>query len=255
MSSSLIVALRVRANTLCRIVCFPWAGAGAGAYYPWLRLVPPSLDLLAVRLPGRESMIRQPPFWSLTDAASAIADALSRSRIRPTVFFGHSLGALLAFETARQLEADPECAPDLLVVSGAADPTGHRSGQRLHDLQDGQLWRVAVSMNPDPALADVSEPMRHLFIRLLRADFAMAETYVSDSELPLSMPICVYAGKSDPALDRTTVERWRLRSRAGVTIRWFEGGHFYLHEHATEVVERLVADTRAAVDARRVGQF
>jgi len=246
---SLVVTLRTSPHASCAIVCFPWAGAGVAAFFPWLKLVPDSLDISVVRLPGRESRIAEAPFRSLTEAAKAIAQALAPTLLKRTVFFGHSLGALLAFETAQELEGQQRSILDALVVSGANDPSAPHGGH-LHQLEDDHLRKAVARMSGDAETGQLSPSIQPMILRPLRADCEMAETYVSRRRPPLSTPILAYLGNADSSIDATTIWRWGLCSRAGAQVRWFDGGHFFLRDHPAPVVEQLVADVRTQQQQR-----
>ena len=237
-----VIALRRLAAARAHVVCFPWAGAGVAAFHPWLRLLPTTFALSVIRLPGRESRVREGPFTSVAAAASAIAPSVGRNGSTPTVFFGHSLGALLAFETAAQLEAGAGIPPDLVIVSGAAAPGRVRvPGSSIEQVAE-QFRSAFVGFGvDDEERADVWDA----FIFGLRADLFMARHYGTRARTALSVPIVAYAGRMDRSLDVAAVNAWSAHSRVGLTTRWFDGGHFFLREHPDQVTQQLIADVAA----------
>jgi medium-chain acyl-[acyl-carrier-protein] hydrolase len=241
---ALLARLAAREGARCAVVCFPGAGAGAGVFVPWTRLVPDDVALWAVRLPGRESRLREPPFRSLGDAADAAAAALREGPDLPLVLLGHSMGGLLAFETARRLEADAGRRPLLLAAAASRAPLGPSAGGRFHQMEDEQLARVMAATSGMPDAVGMDASLRQMAVSLLRADLAMVEAYAG-ADAPLQAPIAVYAGRADPGVDAAEVERWRACSRAEVRIHWFDGGHFFLREQPEPVVRRLMEDVRA----------
>jgi surfactin synthase thioesterase subunit len=245
-SNRIVVALRRVPGARAHIVCFPWAGAGVAAFHPWVRLLPSTFDLSVIRLPGRESRIHEGPFTSLVDAANAVACSVGRCRKTPTIFFGHSLGALLAFETAVHLEAGAGVPPDLVIVSGAAAPGKVRSSwTAIRDATDKFRHALVALGIDDDERADVS----NAFLASLKADLFMAQHYGDRARPALSIPIVAYAGRVDASLDVVAVNDWTAHSRVGLTTRWFDGGHFFLREHSDQVTQQLIADVVTAIRA------
>ena len=115
--------------TRMRLFCFPPAGSGTVAYRAWAPLAAPGLEVNAVLLPGRETRFAEPPVDDMAALASQIADAIAPLAGQPFALFGHSLGALLAYEVARRLAAQG-CAPGHLFASGHLAPAiGSRRAQ------------------------------------------------------------------------------------------------------------------------------
>jgi medium-chain acyl-[acyl-carrier-protein] hydrolase len=241
--SPVVVTLGPRARAEYRVVCFPWAGAGPTVFFPWLPLFPDDIELCAVRLPGREASFAEAPFQSFDEASTAVARALDDLNIKRTILFGHSIGALLAFQTAELLEINAAAPPELLVVAAAAPPRSDHNGRSMSELSDNELWTTLLARNSGIAVT-VPLSIRQLLLRQLRADLALLDAPSGSTPRSLAMPIIAYAGTSDLALDRATVRDWEQFSRAGADVQWFEGGHFFLRDAAADVVRQLVLDIR-----------
>lgn len=169
------------------LVCLPFAGAGASFFTPWQDRAPEGPHVLPVRLPGREERFVEEPH---TDAVRAAAEAHTQvTRQLPegarVAVFGHSLGAVLGFELAHRLEAEPGVRLDALVVSGAPGPWSGRA-DRASGLPDAEfLARVRTFAGyAHPALEHPE--MRELLLPLLRADVRTHETYRPASDGPLA---------------------------------------------------------------------
>lgn len=241
--SSVVVTLGPRARAEYRVVCFPWAGAGPTVFFPWLPLFPDDIELCAVRLPGREASFAEAPFQSFDEASTAVASALDDLNIKRTILFGHSMGALLAFQTAELLETNAAAPPELLVVAAAAPPRSDRNGGSMSEMSDNELWTTLIAENSGIAVT-APPSIRQLLLRQLRADLALLDAPSGSTPRSLMMPIIVYAGASDLALDGTTLMNWERFSRAGADVKWFDGGHFFLRDAVAVVVRQLVFDIR-----------
>ena len=234
----MLAKLTAPLDARCALVCFPWAGGGTAGFFPWRPRFQREVALWAVRLPGRESRVREAPHTSLTDAADEAARALLAEAELPLVFFGHSMGALLAFETARRMERAGR-PPRRVIASAAPGPAG-----------DWQVRRAAIlgDMGAAAALGDTPPPgvdpaLHALIVRTVRADMQMVDGYAGGGD-PISIPISAYGGRADPGVDRESLERWRDCTRAAVDVHEFDGGHFFIAESETAFVAQLLHDVR-----------
>ncbi|MFF8973061.1 thioesterase II family protein [Streptomyces sp. NPDC014995] len=247
------------ARDVCRIrlVCFPQAGGGTLAYRPWMPELAPDVEVLPVVLPGRDSRYGEPPISDLAQLARAAAEGLrpvlfDQEHDVPYAFFGHSLGAVLAYETARIL-SDKHHPPALLIVSGSAPP--HRAATAVrpcHTLPDEEFLTEVVRLGgiADAAL-DEPELVRMMF-PVLRADFTAAETYVHATAAPLDCPLVVYVGDTDAGVRRAQLTEWdRATNVRPVRHRVFEGDHFYLDDARRPLLRALRDDLQEAVNAGR----
>src|SRR5262245_10714091 len=105
-----------------RLFCFPYAGGTASAFRGWHDAIPQPIEVCAVRLPGREARLAEPPFTSSETLVPAVADALEACLDVPYALFGHSMGAVAAFEVARELRRRARQPPVRLFLSGARAP-------------------------------------------------------------------------------------------------------------------------------------
>jgi surfactin synthase thioesterase subunit len=224
-----------------RLVCFPFAGAGASAYFAWsrsLRAAP--LEVRAVQPPGRENRLREAPFTELAPLVRALADACGALGDRPFSFFGHSMGALVAFEVTRALQRAGAPLPAHLFVSGAQAPEVPRTEEPLHPLADDDEFIAAVASRYGGVPKAVLEHRELLDVILpaLRADLRITESYVHEPAAPLPCGITAYTGSDDPMVKAEALDGWRTQTSAAFRARVFPGDHFFL----TEQRDALLAD-------------
>jgi len=247
------------AHDACRIrlLCFPQAGAGTLAYRPWTATLAPDVDVLPVVLPGRDSRYREPPFTDLAHLARAAAEGLrpvlfDREHPVPYAFFGHSLGALAAYETARVL-SDAHPPPALLIVSGSAPPPQAAApAPTRHTLPDEEFLAEVVRLGGVPPAALDEPELIRVMLPVLRADFTAAETYTHAAGPLLDCPVAVYAGAADTSVPRAQLTGWdRVTTVRPVRHRLFAGGHFYLDDARHRLLRALRDDLREAVETGR----
>lgn len=225
-----IVPYRQSPSPHVRLICFPHAGAGARVYFDWPRRLPEAIDLWAILPPGHERRLREPLLWRLDALADGAANALRDRLDGPYALFGHSLGALVAFETARRLRGQGVNEPVRLFVSGRGGPRLPLPRPPMHRLPEAEFLRRLREFEGTPEAVLRTPELLALFLPILRADIAAYETYQYAPEPPLHCPISAYGGTGDRQVDRPQLEAWREETIEPLGVRMFPGSHFYLHE-------------------------
>ncbi len=222
-----------------RLFCLPYAGGAAAIYRSWRRAAPGHIQVCALELPGRGSRSRETPYSSLEPLVKELAVSLGGALDQPFALFGHSMGALIAFELARALREQGAPQPAHLFVSAAASPDTAQDGPPVHNRTDAQIMRKLRELNgtPEELLAD--EELMTLMMPVIRADFALLETYGYREEPPLDVPLTVFGGRSDPAVPPGALAGWRRQSAVGSRLRFFPGDHFFLHSAAAGVLGEI----------------
>jgi medium-chain acyl-[acyl-carrier-protein] hydrolase len=235
------VCLRPDPQAPLRIFCFPYAGGGASVFRRWATALAPGVEVRAVQYPGRESRLREPPFRRLKPMVEALVDVLRPALDRPFVFFGHSMGATVAYEVARRLRRDGGPLPLRLFVSARQAPHLPWEEQPMHDRPDAELreWLAKLGGTPEAVLQH--NELMTLLMPLLRADFAIVETYQYEAGAPLDCPITALVGKEDSGTPRERMEGWAAHTSGGFEAQTLPGNHFFLHS-AEEQVLQIVRD-------------
>jgi medium-chain acyl-[acyl-carrier-protein] hydrolase len=242
LASKWLIDRRPVAHAAATLVCFPYAGAGASVYAGWARRVPESVRMLAVQLPGRENRLGEEPLADLDAIVDRLVPDLAPHTDRPYVFFGHSMGALLAFETARRLRDAGRPEPRAIVVSGRRAPHVVSVVPPLRDLATDELIEAVRRFDGTPPAVFDSPELVELFLPALRADFAVAETYAyAPAGGPLSAPMLALSGTEDALCAPAEVEQWRPYTTGGFSHRSYPGGHFFLKEYEAEILQRVLA--------------
>jgi medium-chain acyl-[acyl-carrier-protein] hydrolase len=212
-----------------RLFCFPYAGGSASVFHSWAAALRSDVELNAVQLPGRENRLLDPPFIRLALLVEALAQILPPYLDRPYAFFGHSMGALIGFELARLFRKQGSPGPACLIVSGHRAP--HLPDRRppIHHLPDARFIEELRRLNGTPEEVLQHEELRDLLLPVLRADFAVCETYLYAPEQPLDCPIFVIGGEQDPEVSQDELAAWQLHTRGAFTLHMIPGDHFFLH--------------------------
>jgi len=240
-----------------RLFCFPYAGGGASAYRGWASVLPSDVEVCPVQLPGRESRLREPAFDRPELLILALADALQAHLGLPFAFFGHSMGAMLAFELTRELRRRGGPLPLHLFVSGRRAPQVPAREEDIHDLPEPEFVAKLRELNGTPEEVLQHAELMRLLTPVLRADFAVNETYVFRPEEPLDLGISAFGGLGDAEVTREDIVGWSEHARGVFRLRMLPGDHFFLHsarDLITETVARDLAEiTRMAEQVRTAG--
>ncbi|MFJ8017277.1 thioesterase II family protein [Streptomyces sp. NPDC096339] len=213
-----------------RLVCLPHAGGSASFYFPVSRALTPDIEVLAVQYPGRQDRRSEPVITEVGVLADHIVEQLvATGDDRPLALFGHSMGALVAFETARRLQARGT-SPSALVVSGRRAPHLQREAGIHKRSDDGLVAELKALSGTDADLLGDEEILR-MILPAIRGDYQAVETYRMAPGPALTCPVLALVGDSDPRVDVEGVHGWAEHTDAEFALEVLPGGHFYLvHE-------------------------
>jgi pyochelin biosynthetic protein PchC len=222
-----------------RLICFPHAGAGATAYRTWSELAPPDVEVVSVCYPGRQDRFLEPFAASVDALATAVATELAPLSGVPMALFGHSMGALVAYEVSVRLERAHAITPRHLFVSGrwAPDRTDSRNMHLLDD--DALVAEIHRLGNRDLDVFALAE-LRELMLPVLRADYRLLSDHRRANLDRISTSITAYSGDRDPGCTPHDAAGWVRATSGSFDLRVFPGDHFYLVPEAEALMADLV---------------
>jgi medium-chain acyl-[acyl-carrier-protein] hydrolase len=227
------------------LYCFPPAGGTSSLYRNWHDGLPPWIEVRAVELPGRERRFSERPFTDMDALLAKLApliEGLHASGQRPFVFFGHSMGATIAFELTRRLRERGGIVPRALCLSGRKAPQVPERFPLMYDLDDGPFVEGlrAYGGTPDEVLQN--QELMEIFVPLLRADFTLFETWPFRAGPPLPVPFRVFGGAADSRALRSELQAWRIHTAGSFRLRMISGGHFFLRDEADLTLAALAEE-------------
>jgi surfactin synthase thioesterase subunit/acyl transferase domain-containing protein len=255
-----LVIPRRRPAATMRLVCFPFAGAGAAPFRPWAETLHPSIELIAVEPPGRASRIHEPAEGHLERYLTRLGDALSTVLDRPAAFFGHCLGGLIAWEMARRLRGGTRLDLRAFFVAGVRPPQRlTREGAFEHGLLERLLRHAEfdplrpMHEQPDEVFVEIprhfeipatddflAQPeLRKLLLPTVRADFELTAGYRYAPEPAWDVPITCFAGLDDPYVSREDAAAWSERTRRSFRLHWRPGAHFLVVDDREFIVTTI----------------
>jgi len=210
--------------------------------------MPEWIEVCPVKLPGREDRLFDSPHTSLDELSAVLANELATFTPLPFAFFGHSMGAMIAYELARYLRRRQLPLPVHLLVSGHRAPQLPEMRPHIYHLPDAQFIARLSDMNGTPREVVAHRELMELLLPALRADFTLCDTYTYVPDAPLECPIAALSGTDDAIATPEHIEPWREQTSAVFKMHAFAGGHFFVNTLQQSVI-KTVAEELANIDS------
>ena len=249
------VTRRPNPNAYLRLFCFPYSGAGASVYNSWGERLPATVELHAVQLPGRETRLAEPLCEQLPPLIKAAATAMLPYIDQPFALFGHSMGALFSFELTRYLRRHHQVQPQHLFVSGHGAPQLARLQLPIHELPKQEFIAALRRYNGTPEAVFAHAELLDLLLPILRADFALYETYVYEPDEPFTCPLSVFGGLQDHEAPYARLEPWHEQTQGAYTLEMFSGDHFYFNRESTTFYQSFVRQLQETAEKVAVRSY
>ncbi|WP_158889663.1 thioesterase II family protein [Amycolatopsis anabasis] len=228
-----------------RLYCLAHAGGDARMFAKWAELLPEYIEVCPVQLPGRGERLRQRPLDTLDAVLDDILPVVDTSL--PYALFGHSLGAILAFEAADRLR---DRAPARLFVSGHRGPHLPLREEVIHHLPDAEFVARLRELGGTPQVVLENPGFLRMFLPVMRADFTISETYRYQNRAALNCPIVVFGGTEDPDVNSAELDGWRRHTDGGCRVEQFPGDHFFLFNEPEPMLAVLTSELDEFAPAR-----
>ncbi|SEC92127.1 Surfactin synthase thioesterase subunit [Streptomyces sp. 3213] len=223
-----------------RLACLPYAGGSASFFYPVSRALHPSVEVLAVQYPGRQTRLHEPMIDNIPEFADEIFAALRQLDDKPLALFGHSMGAVLAYEVALRMQDAGLPTPVRLFASGRRAPSRYRD-ERVHAASDADVVaEIRALSGTDETLLGDPEVLA-MILPAIRSDYTAIERYRHEPGRRLDCPVTVLTGDSDPRVSLDEAEDWARHTTGPSEVKVFRGGHFFLADRASEVIDLVAA--------------
>ncbi len=223
-----------------RLICFPFAGGSASFFHSWQALMPDEIELVAIELPGRASRIKEP----LITQGYELLDELEKLELfyepEPFAFFGHSMGAYIAFELSRRLKEKHKPQPFSLFLSARQAPNLDQKEKQLHDLPEKEFIRQIANLNGMPREVLDNAELMEIVSPVLRADCKLLETWCYVESEQLNLPITAMMGEDDPSTKESQIKSWAAFTSNSFNLVKFSGDHFFINTAKKAVVDEIV---------------
>lgn len=225
-----------------KLFCFAYAGGNANVFRSWVDKLDARIELQAIQLPGRAARFKEPLLESMED----ILDALEKSLIKelencPYAFFGHSMGASIAFELTRRLQNKGANLPKRLIVSGRRAPSlpVDQNRKHIHKLPKAEFIERLKTLNGTPEALLAHEDLMNLMEPILRSDFKVIETWQYKPADALNVPLSIFTGIEDEHMGEESEQAWKKESTLECETHVFPGDHFYLQQYEDQLLKKI----------------
>ncbi|WP_088243857.1 thioesterase II family protein [Calothrix rhizosoleniae] len=222
-----------------RLFCFPYAGGRALIYRSWAKSLPTNIEVCAIELPGRGSLLKETPFTQMEPLIETIAQIILPKLDKPFALFGHSMGALVSFELANLLLHKYGIKPAHLFISARRAPQIISKEPPVYSLPEPEFIAELHRLNGTSQEILANKELMQLFLPILRADFEVLETYTYRPLPPLECPITAFGGLSDPEANINELEAWAKQTKSTFSLKMFQGDHFFIHSAQSQLLEFL----------------
>ncbi len=224
-----------------RLYCFPYAGGSINTFLSWQQSLGESTEVCAAQLPGRGGRFLEPPCTSFDELVSTLGRLIAQDANLPFVLYGHSLGALVAFEVARYLRTHDLPMPESLIVSGCEAPHIRSAPKKYEEYSDNDLIQSLGELNGTPPEVLNNAELMQMLLPVIRADFALFSHYQFHRGAVLDIPITVLNGTEDDHIEKENVNDWVSLTRGLCNVQWLEGDHFFIDQSQPALLECLVS--------------
>lgn len=235
-----------RAAADLRLFCFPFAGGSAQDFEPLASHLPPWVEVVGIDYPGRRSRFGEKPLKRLDLLVRDLAIGIRSHLDRPFAFYGHSNGALVAFELARRLPQMYFRAPERLILGAKRSPTLGPEDP-MHQLPDDAFVARLRDYQGTPEQVLESAELMDVFLPILRADFALSETYELTDPTPIDVPVHAISGRQDHLATPHMMAAWEPLANTGFELSELDSGHFFLSSLPDQLAQTIAATLSGAL--------
>ena len=235
---SLIYIPQVKISARFRMICFPYAGGGSATYRSWVNNMPENVELALIQMPGRASRFTEAPYETMAALVNDIFIALNQLTKKELIFYGHSMGACVAYELTLKLYRHKCSLPIHVVASGSVAPCVIRTKEPSYKLPTAEFIEYLRDLKGTTEDVLKNAEIMELLLPSIRADFKIIETYCNKTTQNIPTNVSVFCGKNDD-IGIDDLSAWLTLFKFNTGIHWFDGGHFFVDDEAENILTAL----------------
>ncbi len=226
-------------NAKLRLFCFHYLGGGASMFRQWRNGLSPEIEVCPIQLPGRENRLSEQPFVQMSHLVETLAQVLHPYLDKPFAFYGHSLGALISFELARQLRRQYNLSPVHLFAAASFATQLINPLQTMGERNDSEWIRELPRLIDAPKSLLENADFVQTLLPTIKADSQIVSTYTFYSEAPLDCPISAFAGIQDHLVKLDDISPWQQHTCSIFKQRMFPGNHLFCNSDRSLLLQAI----------------
>ncbi|OPF73189.1 thioesterase [Streptomyces antioxidans] len=228
-------------NQALNLYCLPYAGCSARVYDVWQAGLPDSINVVPLELPGRGSRCTDPPLDTLPELLRDLTRGVNAEARAPYAVFGHSFGAIIAYELTRYVVSQGYPGPQSLIVSACRAPHLATPEEAIFDRSDEDFKRGLRKVGGTPEELLENDELMELYIPVIRADYTILDNYRRDPVQDVNCPILGLYGDADSDADKSAMSAWDAYTSGSFSLEPIKGDHFFLDDATEHVIQRVGA--------------
>ncbi|HLO89367.1 MAG TPA: SDR family NAD(P)-dependent oxidoreductase [Nostocaceae cyanobacterium] len=237
-----VINAQLNTDAKLRLFCFHYLGGGASAFRQWPDSFPPEIQVCPIQLPGRESRISEQPFYRIESLVETLAQVLHPYLDRPFAFYGHSMGALISFELARQLRRQHGLIPVHLFAAAYYAPHSISPFQKISDMKESELISSLPRLLDAPESLLKNTEFIEALLPTVKADLQIVGKHVYSEEQPLDCPISAFGGLQDKEVSYDDLSVWDKHTQRKFNLQMFLGKHLFLLSDREMVSQSIIQE-------------
>lgn len=238
--TSWITCPKTNIEAKLRLFCLPYAGGSATVFRTWTDDLPKNIELCPIEIPGRGRQIKSPPYTEIQPLVREIATNIIPYLDKPYAFFGYSMGGLISFELIRLLRSEYNFQPLHLFVAARPAPQLPSEKPPISKLSDRDFLDSISRLNGTPKEVLENAELMRLFLPIIRADFALIDSYVYDPQPALDCPIDTFGGLQDREVSYNSLAAWQEQTTADFSLQMMDGDHFFINTAKTTLLNSVI---------------
>jgi acyl transferase domain-containing protein/surfactin synthase thioesterase subunit len=228
-TASWIAYHKPKPNSYLRLFCFhPW-GSSASIFKNWSDELPPHIEVLPIQLPGRQQRLKEKPFTEFVTLIQVLGDFIHPYLDKPFAFYGHSMGALIAFELAYVVKQKYNINPQYLFLGGAQPPSDVSFLNRIENLSQNQTLNYLLDISEIPEAIYNDKSLVEEFMEIFKADLQLLQSYCHKEQEPLDCPIYIFGGVDDASISEKQLSLWYRYTQNTFKLQMLPGKHMFLN--------------------------
>ncbi|WP_395375884.1 thioesterase II family protein [Marinicella sp. W31] len=226
-------------NAKLRLFCFPYAGGNGSTYSSWVDVLPDDVEVFTIELPGRSYRFTEPAYRDMQNLVEDLMQSFPSLTNKPYILIGHSLGSRVAFELMYRCKQAGIKGPEHFIASGSPAPHINEDKKGIYKLPKEEFIEELRKLNGTPEEILKNDELMALSMPSIRADFELSETYTYTGSEKFDCPITVFYGDEDKEISLQKIEAWEDIFTRPISIHSIPGGHFFIEDNATFVLEKI----------------